>query len=201
VSAGGVVGTNTKITARAIGDGSSINLGSTVSKLTIDHAGDATITAAAITKLKSTGDFGADVTAGSLGKATVGGQLTNATWRIAGNVKSITLGSAVGSTIFAGVADSTTTLPTDASEFVAVAKIKKLTVKNTFSNTNIAAAALGKVKINGVNPDNGAVAFGLATRSVDSVKVTDGATTVLKWKDGDDLALLDLPGDGTVRVI
>jgi hypothetical protein len=81
----------TTIVVDTIGAGSAINLGSSLSSLKAQAVDDATIRAAAIGKLSVRGDFAADVAAGRLTSASIGGDISDAVWEILGDAGKISV--------------------------------------------------------------------------------------------------------------
>lgn len=100
--------------------------------------------------------------------------IQNALWRITGAIGSVTAGRLLNSTIFAGINNALTTLPTLANQFVQNNAIKSITVKGlapgqvAFDNSQIAAANIGKVTLGLVDVENADVATGIVAR--DAIK-------------------------------
>jgi cyclophilin family peptidyl-prolyl cis-trans isomerase len=81
-------------TIRGAVAGSTWNVGSELTALTVGSWSTGSITAAAITKLTSIGAFGADVTtSGELKTATVRGNVSSAAWSVAGALSKLTVAS------------------------------------------------------------------------------------------------------------
>ncbi len=154
----------------------------------------------AVASVAVTGDLAGSLTAASLGTARVGGNLSAATVsltaaaakgfdlsqlrvggtisgstiRSAGNVNAITAAAIANSTVFVGVADTVTALPTAATDFDAAARLDTFTVTGlrgkatvgTVTATDVAAAALGTVRVAGVQTSNAGTPFGFATQSL-----------------------------------
>jgi hypothetical protein len=133
--------------------------------------------------------------------------LQKCTVRSTGNIRSLAVGALDSSTVYAGVADGVTGLPTLATQFSSAATIQSLTVRgvpatampNSFTNSVIAGSTLASVAVTNVQTDNSAnnhAAFGVAARTIQS----------LTWKQG--MASYRWPatwpvgaGDFTVRVV
>ena len=133
------------------------------------------VNAPSIASLQSLGDFGADVSAGALGRLVVGGALLGADVRAAGKIGSVRLGGAAGSRVFAGLRADVNTLPNGADDFAdpsaAIASFSVTGRAGTFGNTLVAAPAVGRVVLGTVRTDNGGTPFGVAATVVQSVAV------------------------------
>ncbi len=94
----------------------------------------------------------------ALGTMTVKGSAVDTVLRSDGNVGSITVGTAEGSTFFAGVSDLVAMRPSDLADFTSDATIGKFTVKGilgqavAFSDSILAARRLGTVAIVSADP-------------------------------------------------
>src|SRR5207244_1729889 len=93
--------------------------------------------------------------------------VTGSQIRAAGDIAKIVVGALIDSNIFAGVNSSLTSLPDSQSDFVTSNAILSLNVTGkqlpfSFSNSNIAAATIGKVVVSRVNSSNGGTPFGIA---------------------------------------
>ena len=121
------------------------------------------------------------ISAGSIGTLTVGRTIQLSTVRTAGNIGAITTGAIVDSTIFAGVADGVTTLPTafaNPSATIASLTVKGLTSAASFTRSLVAAGMLTKVSLKVVDPVSGSGTFGFAADKVKSYSRT-GLTKAL----------------------
>jgi hypothetical protein len=159
----------------------------------------------AIGTIKVAGDVAGTLSALSIGSATVGGSLTGATLtlsqavdlalrslggltvkgdvldseiRAAGNVGGVTVGSLLGTKLFAGVKASVDTLPDELDDFSdTAATIASVTVKGlaaspgavAFADTLLAAGVLSKVKLLRVDTADDGDAFGLAADRIGTV--------------------------------
>ena len=103
------------------------------------------------------GTFGGTIVATSVAGIRVGGALDDASIRATDSIGSVVAGSITGSTLFAGVAESVTTLPTSADEFVNQAsRITSVKVKSgAFSDSLIAGWTLGKMSLGAAQPSAG----------------------------------------------
>ena len=106
------------------------------------------------------------------------------------------------SNLLAGVSSSVTGLPTVASDFIAADSIISFTVRAnalpySFSNSNIAAASIGKVALAHVNVNNSGNPFGIASDSLGSFSNRG----VLNWKSSEPVDLLVADGDLVVRLV
>lgn len=173
------------------------------------------ISARSIGKIVSKGEFDAGVSGAVVGSVTVKGSMKDGIWSAAsiksltvkgsitnaqidatGNIGKVTAASMAGSDIFAGVLSTVTTLPTTAADFVTADTITSITIKNGFSNSNIAASDVRKVSIKGVNNANGGTQFGVAAHSLGSITAPP-----LKWNSKLDPSLLVPNGDFVVRLL
>lgn len=123
----------------------------------------------------------------ALNSLNVKGAIANSNIRAtASDVGTVTAGSIVNSTIYAGVSSAVgTALPDSADDFVAPATIRAVNVRNrtsaSFVNSSIAASTLGRMNLGVINTDNGGVPFGLADLSTVSVAATDTAGTRIRY--------------------
>jgi peptidyl-prolyl cis-trans isomerase A (cyclophilin A) len=101
----------------------------------------------------------------------VGGAMTAVNVNASGEIKSVTARSMANSHVFAGVGTLAAgqPLPASASDLSTSALISSVSVKTTFSNSNIAAQSLGHLTLGTVQTSNGGTAFGVAGRSITSV--------------------------------
>jgi hypothetical protein len=126
----------------------------------------------------------------ALGKATIGGAITNTRIQAASGIGAVTAASMNASTIYAGVNTDGGILPTAPDDFAAAASsILSVTLKGasgtpTFVNSNIAARSLGKISLGIVQTGNAGVPFGLAGDTVASVAGSgNGAIKLSKLAD------------------
>ena len=151
------------------------------------------LTAPSLASLTTRGDFGANLSVGSLGKAKVGGNLVGSDVRAAGSIASITAGGLRDSRVFAGVRPDEAGLPATAADFAdGSAQIKALSVKgrdlSAVADALVAAPVIGKVSFGGVTSGNGGTPFGLAAGRIASLRATTTAGPL-------SLARLDAPTD------
>ncbi len=164
------------------------------------------LTAGSIDKLKADSLSNATLTltgAGvTLGAMSVGQTVSNSTIISTGSLGKVAVGAFLDSKLLAGVSTSVTGLPSTAADFTANDSILSFTVRGdgrpfSFSNSNIAAASIGKVILARVKTNNGGTPFGVATKGL-------GAYTnrgVLKWTNKESTTLLAADGDLVVRII
>jgi len=124
-------------------------------------------------------------------KLTVKGAVNLSAIVASGNVGKIQVGSMSQSTIFAGVTaqELGTFLPASPLDFVAIAKIDSITVKNrgvNYVSSGIAAASLGKIKLGTVLTDNSGVPFGVSTDRISQIEGTTAAGQKFKFKNLND---------------
>lgn len=123
----------------------------------------------------------------ALNSLKVKGAIANSNIRAtASDVGTVSAGSIVNSTIYAGVSSAVgTALPDSADDFVAPATIRAVNVRNrtsaSFVNSSIAASTLGRLNLGVINTDNGGVPFGLADLSTLSVAAADTAGTRIRY--------------------
>ena len=137
--------------------------------LDTDATADA-ISAPSIGTVNSLGDFGADVTAGSLSGLNVRGSLVGSNVLVGGSIRAVKLGAANGSRVFAGV--NGTALPDSRDDFVnPQAAIGSFSVRSgSFSNSLVAAPAVGRVLLGSVQTGNGGAPFGIAADALRSLR-------------------------------
>ncbi|HEX5245189.1 MAG TPA: Calx-beta domain-containing protein, partial [Tepidisphaeraceae bacterium] len=131
-----------------------------------------------------------------LGSLSIGGAVGSSQIRAAGSIGAVTAGSLSGSLLFAGVADSVTALPDATIDFISPASISRLTVRGSFSASDVAAISLGKIVIHSIAPGNGGAPFGLATKSLSSIQSPPD-----KWTSRLSPTLLKPDGDFIVRLL
>ena len=163
-----------------------------------------TINAPALSSLAARGAFQAGITAGTIGKVTVGGAMTGSDVRAEQSIAGLTVGSIADSSVLAGVNGDA--LPDSADDFAsAAAVINTLTVKSkapgSFSDTLISAANLGKVALGAVATANGGRVFGVAALAVRSLSGATDAAGPLKGSKLDDVADSVTAGDFVLRLL
>ncbi|HWE92550.1 MAG TPA: S8 family serine peptidase [Tepidisphaeraceae bacterium] len=174
-------------------------------KLGID---DGALTASSIKALKIVGDASnaaVNVTSGSgvvLGSLTVGGTVNNSQFRTVGSIGKVTIGSFLNSLLFAGVNDGLSVLPAAATDLVAPSSIASFQIKGgdgtfAFANSNVAASAIGAVKIKAVNPSNAGTKFGFAAKTLGAFS----NVPILKWTNSQAASLLVPDGDLVIRLL
>ena len=137
----------------------------------------------------------------------VKGELVGADVRSASSIGKITAAAIRNSRIFAGVADSRSTLPGSASDFVnAAASIAAVSVKSrigsAFSNTLIAAPTIGKLSLGAIDTANNGAPFGVAADRIGSVAgIAVGGVGALKRSKLNDPTGSLADGDFVVRLI
>jgi hypothetical protein len=151
------------------------------------------------------GAFQADVSAGSIGKMTVGGAVSGSNVRARQTIASVSVGSITDSLIFAGVDDNATTLPDALNDFAGGSAIGAFSVKSkapgAFSDTLIAAETLGKLSLGTVATSNAGSTFGVAGDTVASVSgATDAAGKFKRSALGDAADSLTV-GDFVLRLL
>jgi hypothetical protein len=181
IGPGGVATAVTLAHARdlSITSGSALRSVKAAEWLDTDTTAD-TITTPVLTALAVKGALEAGVRADSIGKVTAGGALRNADLRTVGNIGSVTVASAADSFVFAGVRADLFALPDSLDDFAnPAATLRSFTVKGkaaTFSNTRVAAPAVGKAVLGGATIGTTAGnPFGLAADRLTSVV---GSTSV-----------------------
>ena len=115
-----------------------------------------------------------------LNKLSVSGAISGTTINAAGNIGTVSAGSLVSSHIYAGVGnlDVGQELPNFATDFITIESIKSVTLKSSasgdsFSNSGIAAANLGKLSLGTLmTSNNGILPGGIAAESIQSLTAT-----------------------------
>ena len=177
-------------------------------KLLLRSAGGGTISAPSVRGITTRGDFAAGVSADSIGAMKVAGALAGADVRASSSIGKVVAGSIRDSRIFAGVGGAVTSLPASLSDFAnAAATILGVTVKARvapvgFSNSLIAAPAIGKLSLGAVQTANGGAPLGVAADRVASVSaVLVGGTGLLKRSRLDDPSGSFNDGDFLLRLL
>jgi hypothetical protein len=159
------------------------------------------LTANSLGSLKVAGDMNVGqvtITGGPLGALTVGGDAIGSQIRVNGDIGKVTVGSAGGTNFYAGVSPDTFELPESSGQLTGRFRIDSLTIRNgPYINSNVVADTLGKITVRNVQTDNQGVAFGVLGATIGQF------TNVgkLKWKNGDDPALLQGEGDFIVQLL
>ncbi len=137
----------------------------------------------------------------------VTGSVTGSTLRSAGIINAVTVGSTSDSLFFAGVAPTVTTLPTSAGDFVTAGQINSFTIVQPksapigFSNTQVAAATIGKVRVKGVQTANNGSPFGFATQHLTAFSDTEPGGKPFVWTSKQSPSELTFPGDFKVSIL
>jgi len=168
-----------------------------------------TILAPSINKLEAKGDqkggldgdYMADATlsdGGSTMSALTVNGLMDGSVRTAGSIKAVKLVAVVDSTIFAGISNSVTGLPTGMGQVTnstaSIGSVKMGGKKNiadmtgnssygkhSYANTNIGAPNMGAITLIGVQRSNGGITHGLAGDTFKSIKVTQPDGKSYSW--------------------
>ena len=182
-----------------------------VGRWTDDDAAPDTIAAPLVTSLSVSGDFGADLSTASVGRARVGGAVTGSTWRLAEFLGTVSAGAVRDSRILVAVTDAAFeagTLPDAPDDFTnAAATFRSLSIRGrsgggaTFSNAQIAAPNIGRASLGTVAATNGGTTFGLAADFIDSVSGTAEGSGPFRESDLADPSQSILLGDAVVRVL
>jgi len=183
-----------------------------------DDGTDDQINAPSIGRLGVAGDFGADLNlvdtsaAMTLGRMKVIGRLYDADVNSAGNIGMVSLGAMDGAGLYAGFAGGTTGLPQEPGDFNTNASIRKVTIRSrdargiraagdtTFRNSNIAAATLGRVALQGVVVDNAGGSFGIVADHINKYHRQTGTDSV-RLRRLDTPGTADSEGDFLVRLV
>ena len=131
------------------------------------------ITASNIASLTTKGNFAAGITAGTIGKMSVGGFITGSEIRGTVNIGTITAMALKKSLVFAGIRLDLSTVPTSVADFSnGAASLKSLTLKGklpgTFASSNVAAPSIGKLALGPIGTFNGFTSFGVAADRIDA---------------------------------
>jgi hypothetical protein len=186
-----ITGNVQRIAAGSVASGWTADISGTLNILNITHDAQIDLTASTV---------GSMIVHGSLSNSTitlnqplapagndlntlmVGGSIESTILRANGNIGSITATSILNSTIFAGIITlpGGQTLPQQPTDFGNVAQINSITLRRTasasFSNSDIAAYALGRIVLDVVATSNGGTPFGLAAHSLRFISLTDQTT-------------------------
>jgi hypothetical protein len=181
-----------------------------IANLSVAADDDGDITAGSITNAKIKGSLSAAAinltnTAGTdLGSISVGGAIDNSQIFSASNIDKIRAAVLNDSEIYAGVVNVVSGLPNSASDFSTNASIDSVTITGTrtqyaVSDSDIAAANLGKIVFGYVNIDNGGTPFGLSADQLSSFSRIVSNRRLI-WKSAQGLANLTDNGDLTENI-
>ena len=205
----GSVGT---ITAGSTDAAWSADITGTVNAVTVNGSAAGSLTAGSIRSMHVKSNLSATVNltaanATDLTALTVGGTIANSTIRTAGSVGTVRTAAVTGTTFYAGIAPAVTALPTTAADFAAAADILSFTVTglpggaSSFADSDVAAAALGRVTVKDVNTANGGTPFGFASRSLALFTDAEPGVATFRWTPKDPASRLVFGGDLTVRIL
>ncbi|MDB5291837.1 MAG: hypothetical protein JWL69_3078, partial [Phycisphaerales bacterium] len=158
---------------------------------------DGALTASSIKSLKVIGDVtnGAVTVTGSsgtvLGSLLVNGTVLNSQFRAMGSIGKVLVGAFLSSDLFAGISESASILPASVSDMVDPASISSFQIKGAdatyaFANSNVAASAIGTVKIKAANPNNNGTKYGFAAKTFGAFS----NVPILKWTNAQPVSLL-----------
>jgi hypothetical protein len=197
-------GTNdlTSITAHVIDDGAAITTSNNIKSLSAARVGDAAINAPSIGKFSVKGDkrngiagdfngqialTGDGVPPGksTLSSLKVSGAISHASIDIAnGNLGSVAASQIIDSSIYVGFTPTDPNDPLAGGTFVPDLKVGSVSTKstsNSYVNSVVAGAIVGKVKLKSVQTDNAGTSFGvLGDQSISSVTSKEPQ---FKWDD------------------
>ena len=174
------------------------------------------LTAASIDSWRVGGDLsGATVTlTGPAGKGydlsslTVAGTVTGSTVRSAGSVNAVTVGAMSASTLYLGVTPAVTGLPTAAADFTSTTdRLNAFTVTGARGTTagltgsNVAAAAVGHVRVTGLHTANAGTPFGFAAESLALYTDLEPGKKPVVWTPHAGTATLPADGDFKVSLV
>ncbi len=187
-----------------------------VNLLEVNGTASGSITAASIKTLRVKDDFtSVDLTltsdgttkSPSLGTFSVGGTIDNSSVNSDGDIDSIHTGGIQDSNIFAGVSSTASALPTSASDFSTSAEIVSLVVTGvkgqTFAVTdsNIAAAQIGRVYLADVDTSSDGTTSGIASESLASFTQVQPKAAALTWNSKKPVSELKTAGNLTVKLL
>jgi subtilisin family serine protease len=163
-----------------------------------------TVVAPQVLSLTSAGDFGADVTASTVGTVKVGGTLRGDV-RSAGSIGAVTAGAVASAAVFAGVDPAFNGRLPDAFADPA-AQIKSFVVKGkfvgSFDDARVAAPAIRKAVLGDVRSVNDGVPLGVAADLIASVAGTfDGGAEAFKFKNLIEPAQSVSRSDAVIRLV
>ncbi len=143
--------------------------------------------------------------AGGSTTLTVGGTISDAAIRSAGSFAAVRATAMVGSTLFAGVSPAVTTLPTAPTDFATEQHIASFTITGkapgSFADSDIAAAALGRVAVRRVTTDNAGTPFGFAADTLATFTDAEPGVATFRWTPKDPATQLVFNGNLAVRVL
>ncbi len=116
----------------------------------------------------------------ALGSLQVGQSITRSAILATGNIGSVKADNIGSAVIFAGVTPQVSgeIVPTAASEFTSASRIDSVTLHPSnktvgFAGSGIAASSVGALSLGSTRVDNGGTTYGIAGRTIDSIKVRD----------------------------
>jgi hypothetical protein len=186
-----------------------VTLTGALSTLSVRAGLSGTLSAASIGTLTA-GNISAEaITLSSGGLAaksiTVNGNLNASTIAAVGSIGKVTVGGASASTIFAGVSSSVSAALPTAAEFTAASSITSFVDrgKTTFSDTFIAASAIGSASLSNVTTSNGGIPFGIATKSLKTFSLSQPRKKPFHWNSRQATSVLTtgLTGDLEVEIL
>jgi hypothetical protein len=201
VTAGGDVNQDTKIVARNIDDGATIDIGSRIQSLQAARFGTGTINAPRIAKMLIKGDRhngipgdceaaitlsgdGVPIDKNTLGTLFVAGAINGATIIIdGGNVGQIVASQMIDSTNYVGFTPGDPSDPLHGGTFVPDLRMETLSIKsrvNGFANSVVVAAIVGDIHLASVVTDNGGQPFGV--RADQSISLVAVKTPPFQWR-------------------
>jgi cyclophilin family peptidyl-prolyl cis-trans isomerase len=139
------------------------------------------------------------ITSGSLTSILVTDLVTTSTIHMTGDIGKITVGGMTKSSVFAG----TDARPDDIADFDSIQKIGSFTIKaakgitNTFAESQVAAATIGKITVRGVDTASGTGVFGFVADKVSKYARSGGPTL----KKLDAAATLDSVGNYQLLIL
>ena len=196
ILAAGAPTLRTTITARHIGDGTAVALGSRIGRLTAARFGQGTITAPSLGTLSIRGDAkaglpadfrgsvtltGAGITVGRavLSAVNVRGTVTGAQFRVAGTVNSFRSGAFVDSQLFVGFDPTNPANPLAGGNFTDGLKLVSFAVTGlkdsttpAFDNSYVAADIIGRVSLRSVDAANVST-YGIIAQHIGRAAVRD----------------------------
>ena len=205
-----IAGSVKTLSAGSVAPGFAATIGGNIASLNIAANLAGNFTAGSITNLKVRGNLSAatinltNTTGTDLQSLTVGGAISASDIFSAANIDTIRATILDNSEIFAGVVSGVSGLPVSASDFASAASIGSVTVTgshNQFAVTDsdIAAANLGKIAFGTVQIDNGSTPFGLAADQLASFsRIVTGRRFI--WKSANGLSNLTHNGDLTENI-
>jgi hypothetical protein len=203
IEADGEATQKTKISARDVGDETSIKLGSALAALSVARIGDCSVEVPSAGALRAKGlaaeglqgDFGAEVSISgerilegklALSKLAAKGELNGAIVDVGGAIGSVSAERIVDTTIFASFTPAVPEAPLDGGFFDPLGAIKSVKVSAEsagFANSFVAAFSIGTVKLASVTVDNEGVAFGVIADPTGVIKSVTVKEPVFEWNE------------------